>query len=178
MKTNFQVSKSYNAESYLIKITYINDIFFYGWADNVAGQEYNQRINGHFHSGVILNMGTDREAIKLDLYNDPDQYKQAEDKVRAYVDKTAETRANGLKSKAENERVEKERTEKERTITVMYDEARQMRQDAITELNKIVCSSANYQAVQKNKRAKELIEQIAFIDAFCKNQYSFQFITE
>ena len=177
MKTKFTTGRTYNADTYTLELTYLNDIYFYCKAYRVAGQEHNMITDSHWHTGTILNMGTDREALKLTNYNDTPMFRYTEEQVRATVDQWVMDRANNIKAQAEALAREKEQTDQVFSINSKQDEALKMHSDLFLELNKIVCSTGSFKAVLKDKKAIDLLNQMNLIDTYLNNNFSHQFIS-
>jgi hypothetical protein len=166
--TRFEVEKTYNVDSESITLKYINGRHFYGRAKN----QYEVRNQ----LGSIMDMGTDQESLKFSMYTTREQSLYTEDFCRAKVDEWALQDEKRLQADIDSKARAKEQVEKSQAISAKFNEARKIRSEAFTELNKIVCSASDFAAVQKNKKAVELVNLINFIDVYSTFNFSHQFL--
>ena len=157
MKTKIEVGKTYSVEQYQLTVTYINDIYFYGWARG--------RGNSHLHTGHIYIDSKGNEEIQLSFYTSEEMFQFTEEKVKSTVDGWALDRANKIQAKADAVLLAKEKDRKNIILSNHIKEAQTSKNALTEELRNCIISGETLKATMKDRRVKELLSELALINA-------------
>jgi hypothetical protein len=177
MKTKteiYEIGKTYRGQIgyapnafFDVRFLGIDAIYFYG--ATVLNGDIKYYVTGYFS-----NIGTNQEAPQYN-YRQPGEKPPTEAEAKEWMHKSAADRVAKLardeKAKAEKELAEKKQAEQLRDIAAKQAEVKKTKAEAVLEL-KAICNAKDFQAVLKDKRAKELIEKISFIDAYSELQFN------
>lgn len=143
--------------------------------DNYALYEMSQDGKKHYECLNIRPDGRDNHGKVQATGNIGDiNYRLEEMKARFEAERVRV--ANKKISEAEKIIKDREDAKIMEGIHAKHIEAKQMRQDAFLELNRIVCQAKDFKSVMKDKKAQDLIELISFIDTYSKSNYSTQYL--
>jgi hypothetical protein len=168
MSTKIKVGTKLNLDNNEQNVTILERNGNYCFYEGVTNSKQKYWNTGN----VFTNNRDGAEEFRAGIMNCSEMYARLKEEVYAIYQKNVADMQRKATADAEQAIRDKKNAEIQESIYGKSRDARKMREEAFTELNGLVCSARDLKAVLKDKRAKELVDLIAYLDTYTKFDFN------